>query len=81
MTTETLSDKRLELWNIFLNSSMSVREAMETIEEQDREFIKKLKSQSRYIDCGKCGHQSYGKFIFEEDIDELAGEKLTGDEK
>lgn len=41
---------------------------------RDKEVLEKIRSRLHYIDCGKCGHQSYGLFVHEEDINEIEKE-------
>jgi bacterioferritin-associated ferredoxin len=42
----------------------------EVIAQREKEF-EELKSYLSYTECGKCGHESYAKFVIEEDIDRV----------
>jgi hypothetical protein len=35
------------------------------------EFKEKLENRLCFRECGKCGHESYGKFVHDEDIEEV----------
>jgi len=47
-----------------LNSCLKIQE----------DFVEKLKEELSFRDCGKCGHESYCKFITGEEIDKLLGD-------
>ena len=80
MTTKTLSEKIKELKQEMKGKGYSNKEIfyiIKMIEQMDKEFIKKLKY---YLDCDWKGFSKDAQQLvkdFIEEIDKLAGEKLT----
>ena len=50
--------------------------AKEQSQQAVKEALLKMKKELCFVNCGKCGHQSYGKFLNSEYIDEIAKEDL-----